>query len=149
MILFQVEGQNLILRDFDLPHKGKEVLHVNVLNLTNNSSLDHYELEANSPYIDNFFNPIIQQMVIETQNLFIFKNTNKEDDNNVLKNMKDLIYYDELCLLYLFRLSSEEKVEISNEELKLIKNFSFVPNLNSYEELLLDVYTKCKEDNVK
>ena len=63
--------------------------------------------------------------------------------------MKDLIYYDELCLLYLFRLSSEEKVEISNEELKLIKNFSFVPNLNSYEELLLDVYTKCKEDNVK
>ena len=146
--LFDKDMKPILLR-FDLPHKGKDVLHVNVLNLTNNSSLDHYELEANSPYIDNFFNPIIQQMVIETQNLFIFKNTNKEDDYNVLKNMKDLIYYDELCLLYLFRLSSEEKVEISNEELKLIKNFSFVPNLNSYEELLLDVYTKCKEDNVK
>ena len=146
--VFDKEMNPILLR-FDLPHKGKDVLHVNVLNLTNNSSLDHYELEANSPYIDNFFNPIIQQMVIETQNLFIFKNTNKEDDNNVLKNMKDLIYYDELCLLYLSRLSSEEKVEISNEELKLIKNFSFVPNLNSYEELLLDVYTKCKEDNVK
>lgn len=146
--VFDKEMNPILLR-FDLPHKGKDVLHVNVLNLTNNSPLDHYELEANSPYIDNFFNPIIQQMTIETQNLFIFKNTNKEDDNNVLKNMKDLIYYDELCLLYLFHLSREEKVEISDKELKLVKNFSFVPNLNSYEELLLDVYTKCKEDNVK
>lgn len=146
--VFDKEMNPILLR-FDLPHKGKDVLHVNVLNLTNNSPLDHYELEANSPYIDNFFNPIIQQMTIETQNLFIFKNTNKEDDYNVLKNMKDLIYYDKLCLLYLFRLSLEEKVEISDEELKLVKNFSFVPNLNSYEELLLDVYTKCKEDNVK
>lgn len=112
---------NSILLRFDLPHKGKDVLHVNVLNLTNNSPLEHYELEANFPYIDNFFNPIIQQMTIETQNLFIFKNTNKEDDNNVLKNMKDLIYYDKLCLLYLFRLSLEEKVEISDKELKLVK----------------------------
>ena len=146
--VFDKEMNPILLR-FDLPHKGKDVLHVNVLNLTNNSSLDHYKLEANSPDIDKFFDPIIQQMVIETQNLFIFKNTNKEDDNNVLKNMKDLIYYDELCLLYLFRLSLEDKVEISNKELKLIKNFSFVPKLNSYEELLLDVYTKCKEDNVK
>jgi hypothetical protein len=146
--VFDKEMNPILLR-FDLPHKGENVLHVNVLNLTNNSSLDHYKLEANSPDIDKFFDPIIQQMVIETQNLFIFKNTNKEDDNNVLKNMKDLIYYDELCLLYLFRLSLEDKVEISNKELKLIKNFSFVPKLNSYEELLLDVYTKCKEDNVK
>lgn len=49
----------------------------------------------------------------------------------------------------IYFVSLEDKVEISNKELKLIKNFSFVPKLNSYEELLLDVYTKCKEDNVK
>ena len=135
---------NPVLLRLDLPHKGEEFLHINIHNLTNHSCLNHFKLEANLANIDAFFDSIHEQIALETPDLFIYKNSSKEDDKIILQNMQDLIYYDELCLLYLYNRLKQDNVEITDEINSVVTKLSFKPDTSSYADLLIDAYSFCK-----
>ena len=135
---------NPVLLRLDLPHKGEEFLHINIHSLTNHSCLDHFELEANLANIDTFFDSIHEQMTLETPDLFIYNNSSKEDDDIILQNMQDLSYYDELCLLYLYKRLKQDNVEVTDEINYVVAKLSFKPNISSYADLLIDAYSYCK-----
>lgn len=138
------KDMNPVLLRLDLPHKGEEFLHINIHSLTNHSCLDHFELEANLANIDTFFDSIHEQMTLETPDLFIYNNSSKEDDDIILQNMQDLSYYDELCLLYLYKRLKQDNVEVTDEINYVVAKLSFKPNISSYADLLIDAYSYCK-----
>lgn len=138
------KDMNPVLLRLDLPHKGEEFLHINIHNLTNHSCLNHFKLEANLANIDAFFDSIHEQIALETPDLFIYKNSSKEDDKIILQNMQDLIYYDELCLLYLYNRLKQDNVEITDEINSVVTKLSFKPDTSSYADLLIDAYSFCK-----
>ncbi len=100
IFLFDKDMTPTLLR-FDLPHKGEHNLHINIQTPAGNSSLDHFFLEKFYPGIDDFFEFIHDQMLRETQNLFVWNDVDRDDDCKILNEMQNFLDYEKLCFRYI------------------------------------------------
>lgn len=100
IFLFDKNMVPTLLR-FDLPHKGEPCLHINVHTQKGKTHLDHFHLEEGSQDVDDFFEFIHDQMLQETQYLFKWNDSYKEDDNYTLDQMQHFVDYHNQCYRYI------------------------------------------------
>lgn len=115
IFLFDKNMVPTLLR-FDLPHKGEPYLHINVQTQKGETHLDHFYLGEGSQDVDDFFEFIHDQMLWETQNLFKWHDSYKDDDSYTLDQMQHFVDYHNQCYRYIIDKFLLHKMSDSEEE---------------------------------
>ena len=97
----------------DMPHKGENDLHFNIRTADNkNLKEDHIPIEYNIEHVENTLEGVKEGIMSLCPNLIDWSNSTRDDDEQILSDMKLLLAFDLVSQDYLAGIKDEEHLEV-------------------------------------